>query len=458
MSLYIKKTQVAIVDNDLEAQEMIVAYLKPKGFQVSCFSDLDNPFKENIKKSHEWDILFINMELPNGPTFEFAKQMKMNFPQMHLIMLISQNNSKILSDEHKSIFFDFVFKPIKCSQLQSLVDKIIALKEQKDEIKIIGQSPKFVETLNMAKRVASSSANIFITGESGTGKEVLAKYIHNESPYRKGPFVAINCCAIPESLLESELFGHSKGSFTGAQDKRIGLFEEAQSGTLFLDEIGDLSLSLQAKLLRVLQEKQIKRVGENQYRPINCRIISATHRSLDQEVQEHRFREDLFFRLDVIPLHIPPLRERPEDILLLADFFLKKYAHENSSMVESFSSEAKDFLLKNIWRGNVRELENMVERALILCNSIEVSVDDFMPQAVDINPPEKSVVTTSNDNIFILHYSGKLPSLEEVVYRYLSFAVKKNGGAKDKTAKEVGIDRKTLCKKIKRDAYLESLI
>lgn len=458
MSLYIKKSQLVLVDNDLETQEIIMAYLKPKGFQVSCFSDAESMLKESTKKAPEWDTLLLNMDLPNISAPEVAKQLKTNFSHLQLVMITAPKTFDKIEEEIKNIFFDSIFKPIKCSQLQLLLEKIIFYKEQKEEIKIIGESPKFIEVLNMAKRVASSSANIFISGESGTGKEVLAKFIHNESPYRKGPFVAINCCAIPENLLESELFGHSKGSFTGAQDKRIGLFEEAQSGTLFLDEIGDLSLSLQAKLLRVLQEKQIKRVGENQYRPINCRIISATHRSLDQEVLEHRFREDLFFRLDVIPLHIPPLRERPEDILLLADFFLKKYAQENSCKVEAFSAEAKNFLLNNPWRGNVRELENMIERAVILSNSSEISVADFMPQTLDAKQTPKSVVTTSADNIFILHYADKLPSLEEVVYRYLSFAVKKNGGAKDKTAKEVGIDRKTLCKKIKKDNYLESLI
>ena len=320
-----------------------------------------------------------------------------------------------------------------------------------EQTKIIGQSPKFITSLNIAKCVARSSANILITGESGTGKEIFAKFIHRESKHNKGPYVAINCSAIPENLLESELFGHAKGSFTGAQEKRIGLFEEAQDGTLFLDEIGDLSLSLQAKLLRVLQEKQIKRVGENQSRPINCRIISATHKLLAQEIDEHRFREDLFFRLDVIPIHIPPLRERPEDIILLAEFFLKKYSIENEVPIKLFSKEALKFLKENPWRGNVRELENTIERAVALCKTDEIVLENFMPLAMGLNESNDKMDFFSNENTFSLRYTKNLPKLDEVIHRYLEFAVHKNGGARDKTAKEIGIDRKTLYKRIKPD-------
>jgi DNA-binding NtrC family response regulator len=261
--------------------------------------------------------------------------------------------------------------------------------------------------------------------------------------------VAINCSAIPESLLESELFGHAKGSFTGAYEKKIGLFEEAQNGTLFLDEIGDLSLSLQAKLLRVIQERTIKRVGENTYRDINCRIISATHKDLGLEVNEHRFREDLYFRLNVIPIVIPPLRDRYEDLIPLAENFLKRFALENGSCAKTFSKEAIKFVLDNPWRGNVRELENVVERAVVLSGEPEVSLEDFMPTCLDLHTLAQDKIGTSTENMFFVNHSEHLPTLDDIIQKYIEYAVLKNGGAKDKTAKEIGIDRKTLYKRLR---------
>jgi len=314
--------------------------------------------------------------------------------------------------------------------------------------KIIGSSPELISVLKLSQKAAKSTASILITGESGTGKEVIAKYIHSESQHKDGPFVAINCSAIPENLLESELFGHAKGSFTGAICKHIGLFEEAQNGTLFLDEIGDLSLSLQAKLLRVLQERKIKRVGENQYIPVNCRIVSATHKDLLQEVQEQKFREDLYFRLNVIPVHIPPLRERKIDIKPLAEFFLKKYAQINGSTAKTFSNATIDYLVNNEWKGNVRELENTVERVAVLSNQTEISFDEILPGLIR----KSDFVDTNNDhgnNTFKISCNKQLPTLEEVIHKYIEFAVHMNGGARDQTAIELGIDRKTLYKRLR---------
>lgn len=337
------------------------------------------------------------------------------------------------------------------------IEKIPQLTKLREQIesgrsyqgKIIGRSPAFIKTLELAKRVAGSKANIFITGESGAGKEVFAKYIHNQSKFSNGPFIAINCSAIPENLLESELFGHAKGAFTGAHEKKEGLFEEAEDGTLFLDEIGDLSPALQAKLLRVLQEKQIRRVGENQYRAINCRIISASHKDLLLEVEQHRFREDLFFRLDVIPIHIPPLRERKEDILPLAESFLKRFAIENSSPAKQFSKDTIKYLLDNPWHGNVRELENTIERAVVLCAKAEIALADTMPHLPTKHIAQGAYDEQNSPNTFVIHYDDQLPTLDEVIGKYIEFAVAQKDGARDKTAKELGIDRKTLYKRLK---------
>lgn len=307
---------------------------------------------------------------------------------------------------------------------------------------IIGTSKIFLETIEFAKKIALSNANILITGESGTGKEVFANYIHTKSFHSKGPFLAINCSAIPEQLLESELFGHSRGSFTGATDKKIGFFEEAEGGTVFLDEIGDLNLTLQAKLLRVVQEKKIKRVGENIYRNINVRIITATHINLIRAVESSLFREDLYFRLSVLPLCIPSLRERKDDIPVLADFFLKKFQLQNRFHSKYFSIEAIEYIKNNHWKGNIRELENSIERAVIISNQDQINLSDFFIQK------EKSFEALKSENTFFLDFDQQLPTLDNCIKKYIEYAVNFNGGAKDRTAKEIGIDRKTLYKKL----------
>ncbi|RYZ67139.1 MAG: sigma-54-dependent Fis family transcriptional regulator [Proteobacteria bacterium] len=319
-----------------------------------------------------------------------------------------------------------------------------------------------MKALDLAKRVSDSAASVFIHGESGTGKEVIAKAIHSCGKRKKESFVAINCSAIPENLLESELFGYAKGAFTGAADKKIGLFEEAEGGTLFLDEIGDLSLPLQAKLLRVLQERQIKRLGENQPRAINVRVVSATHKDLAAEVAAGRFREDLFFRLNVIPITIPPLRERKEDIIPLAEFFLAKYGALNGTTAEGFTKPAFERMLDHQWRGNVRELENKVERAVVLSTTRLLDVEDLFDGDVSLTQapatsaaPVETAAPVSAGEMTIgeggmpLGPDGRLLKLEELTMSYIKFALEKNKGAKDRTAQALGIDRKTLYKKLR---------
>ncbi|MBA2403865.1 MAG: sigma-54-dependent Fis family transcriptional regulator [Bdellovibrionales bacterium] len=313
---------------------------------------------------------------------------------------------------------------------------------------VIGKSQGFKKAMELAKRVSSSQANILISGESGSGKEVIAKAVHELGDKKDGPFIAINCSAIPENLLESELFGHAKGAFTGANDKKIGLFEEANKGTLFLDEIGDLTLSLQAKLLRVLQERKVKRIGENQYRDISARIICATHKDLRKEVAEGRFREDLYFRLNVIPIYMPPLRERKDDILPLSEYFLKKFSLMNNVQVKGFSKEAIQKLENHEWKGNVRELENAIERAVVLSTSEILQVDDLPTEDVFRNEgPSGSSGEAPKKG---LSFEDDKPiTLDELSKKYIQHIFEKNGGAKEQTAKDLGIDRKTLYRKLK---------
>ena len=300
---------------------------------------------------------------------------------------------------------------------------------------VIGKSSAMKAIFDLVGRVCQSTANILVTGESGSGKEVIARAIHSAGPRASKPFIAINCTAIPETLLESELFGHAKGSFTGAVQRKRGLFEEAGGGTLFLDEIGDMSPSLQAKLLRVLQERKIRPVGDNNFYDIDVRVIAATHKDLKTAIREGNFREDLFYRLSVIPIVIPPLRDRQDDIPLLADYFLKKYSAANNSRVLGFSKGALSKLMRLRWEGNVRELENMVERAVVLCQSDVIDDSDIPdPQA---NDPDHFFRSGTND----------FPTIAQLEQRYIRVVLDKTAGRKDKAAQILGINRRTLYRK-----------
>jgi DNA-binding NtrC family response regulator len=387
---------------------------------------------------------------------------------------------------------------------------------------IVAKSPALHKAIDLAKRVAPSEATVLITGESGTGKEVFARLIHRSSRRADKPFIAINCSAIPENLLESELFGHTKGSFTGAEQSRAGLFEEAEGGTLFLDEIGDMPFHLQSKLLRVLQERKIKRIGENQMRDVNVRIIAATLKNLGEEVKAKRFREDLFYRLNVIPIRLPSLRERKEDILPLARHFLERFAARYSKPIRGFTREAAEFLLSSAWKGNVRELENAIERAAVVSSASAIGVDDVRFDALSGNPdpdtpnesanvapaapsagnPESSFAsgtgayaaseapvgvdadrrlieefemsggtaearplgaegksaangerTAGGSIISLVETDSAEPiTLAELEMRYIHEVLERCDGVKDRAAKVLGIDRKTLYRKLQADA------
>ncbi len=468
------KTKVVVVDDDESIHDLMIAYFKPRGFEVITYLDAESALEESLKNGATWDVLLTDLCLPRMSGVEFTEEIKKNWPDLPIILVTTTRTAEAAVDAIQKGAYDFIVKPIYFPQLQMSVERALYLKALKGDINelrqrvkgensfqdnIVGHSPSFLNVLDIAKRVAPSHANIFITGESGTGKELVAKFIHNSSRQSKGPFVAINCSAIPETLLESELFGHAKGSFTGAQDKKMGLFEEAEDGTLFLDEIGDLSLSLQSKLLRVLQDKKIRRVGENHDRDINCRVISATHKDLNLEINENRFREDLFFRLNVIPISIPPLRDRTEDLLPLAQAFLRKYTLINGASAKSFSKEAMKYIVENKWRGNVRELENAVERAVILCRDREISLEDFMPATSQLEATRsKEEKLPQEETIFAVGCSNELPSLDEITHKYIEYAVRRNGGARDLTARKIGIDRKTLYKKMKQEHSASSAI
>lgn len=302
---------------------------------------------------------------------------------------------------------------------------------------IIGRSESMRKLFSLVKQVSNSTANILIQGATGTGKEVIAKAIHSLSSRNEKPFVAINCSAIPETLLESELFGHAKGSFTGAVQNKKGLFEEAHGGTLFLDEIGDLPASLQAKLLRVIQERSVRPVGETTSRSIDIRIICATHKDLKEMIRTNEFRDDLYYRLAVIPVIIPPLSHRKEDIPLLANHFLNKFGVLNNKKFIGFSGETLNFLMNYSWPGNVRELENTIERAVILAKTDKIEIEDL------------SLDYVSENSLFISKLESNLPTLEELEKQYIQFVLSKTNHQKEKAAEILGLNRKTLYRKEK---------
>jgi DNA-binding NtrC family response regulator len=451
--------EVLIIDDDQDTLELITSFFRSAGYSTLPYTDPLLAFDDLVNARVSCDVIITDLTLPGISGIEFTKRLAESALDVPVILITANRKVEIAVEAIRAGAYDFVVKPLHFPQLLVSVERALFLQkvqEENDTLKtavklnegqasvsgVIGKSPGLRQALDLARRVAKSDTNILITGESGTGKEVIAKVIHALGARKRAPFIAINCAAIPENLLESELFGHARGSFTGAADKKIGLFEEAGDGTLFLDEIGDLNLPLQAKLLRVLQERKIRRIGENQFRPIKARIISATHRDLRSEVKNKTFREDLYFRLNVIPIWIPPLRERKEDIIPLAEFFLKKFSALNGSKVRSFSKDCLESLLKNPWPGNVRELENVIERAVVLSESSQI-------EQLDVCPISSEPETETAEFGFSNPNGSRVLTIDELVNRYVRHVLDLNHGVKEKTAKDLCIDRKTLYRRLR---------
>lgn len=452
---------ITLIDDDLDLLDLLSSFFKQRGYKVFAFSNAEEALIEIENKRVEPDVVISDLKLPVMSGMDFIRRIRRSNSSLPIILMTSEGSVETAVEAIEAGAYDFVLKPLHIPQLLISVQRALFLNEVQQEntnlkslfqedlmgLKgVIGKSQGFKKALELAKRVSSSQANVLISGESGSGKEVIARAVHELGDKRDGPFIAINCSAIPENLLESELFGHSKGAFTGAHDKKVGLFEEANKGTLFLDEIGDLTLSLQAKLLRVLQERKVKRIGENQYRDITARIICATHKDLRKEVAEGRFREDLYFRLNVIPIYMPPLRERKDDILPLSEYFLKKYSVMNNVQVKGFHKDAIQKLENHEWKGNVRELENAIERAVVLTTSDFILAEDLPTEetypihSADAPLEKKGGISFENEKPY---------TLDELSKKYIQYIFDKNDGAKEQTAKDLGIDRKTLYRKLK---------
>lgn len=448
--------KIMVVDDDDPLRALLRDYLVAEGYHVVAYS-LATAALADLKLGAKIDLVISDLKMPQMDGLSFLEQVKKTTPQIPVVLMTAFGSIENAIEAIRKGAFDYMVKPFQLEEVSVIVARALNFKRLetenqvlRDQIKnryqfqkIIGKSPGMKNIFDLIERVSQANSNVLITGESGTGKEMVARAIHESGGRRHKPFVAINCTSIPETLLESELFGHAKGAFTGAQVKRQGLFEEADGGTLFLDEIGDMEMGLQAKLLRVIQERKIRPLGENHFKEIDVRIIAATHKDLKEGVRLGTFREDLFYRLSVIPIVIPPLRHRKEDIPVLAENFLKKYAAINHSSVRQFSEKAMSKLIQHRWEGNVRELENLVERVIVLVNKPVIHAEDI--PLYDANSVEDFFGTATSD----------LPAMEELEKRYIQFVLQKTEGRKEKAAHILGINRRTLYRKEREYDLLE---
>src|SRR3990172_6412630 len=387
------KEKILIVDDEKSIREFLEIMLKKEGYKVGSAVNAEEALKLFHNSNYELVISDIKMSGMDG--VELLKKIKEINPETIVLMITAYASVDTAIDAMKAGAYDYITKPFNVDEVKHIIqnaldrrrletENILLKKELKSRYSfanLVGTSPKMLEIYGLIKRVANTRTNILISGESGTGKELVARAIHYESERKEKPFVPINCGAIPENLLESELFGHQKGAFTGAVANKSGLFEMANEGTIFLDEITEIPVQLQVKLLRVIQERNFRRVGSVEDISVDVRIIAASNKEIGKEVKEGRFREDLFYRLNVIPIHLPPLRERKEDIRLLSQHFLEKYCEELGKDIKKISGEAMEFLARYPYPGNIRELENIIERAVAL-EPTDIILPESLPEYI----------------------------------------------------------------------------
>jgi two-component system response regulator PilR (NtrC family) len=439
-----EKARILVVDDEQSMREFLEIFFRREGFDVVTTGDVDAALV--AVESDDFDVVISDVRMPGRTGLDLLQVVKQISPETVVIMITAFATTETAIAAMKQGAYDYVTKPFKVDELRLVVEKALEKKlltlenrrlrtELRTQLKsrsLVGTSSAMQKVYDLIAQVAGTKTNVLISGDSGTGKELVARAIHDQSERRERPFVAVNCGAIPENLLESELFGHVKGAFTGAVQNKAGLFEIADEGTLFLDEVGELPQALQVKLLRVIQDKTVRRVGGTGDHRVDVRIVAATNRKLEDEISSGRFRDDLYYRLNVIQIALPPLRERMEDVPLLMQHFIEKYALEVGKEVHGISDAATERTLAYDFPGNVRELENMVERAVALCRDGVIGLETLPPTILD---PKKGET------------QGRLPaeggSLEEMVNDFerslLGEALERCGGVKKKAAAFLGI-------------------
>lgn len=442
------KARILIVDDDPGIRDACFQVLSREGYEIELAGTAEEARK--LISDFEFDVILLDLKLPGVEGLELLKEIREEDPQAQVIVITAYGTVQVAVSAMKLGATDFLQKPFSPQELRLAVEKALekrrltlenlylkrTLAEKEGTIEFIGQSPAIKRVLERAALAAQTDSTVLLTGESGTGKGLLARKIHEMSPRREGPFVAVDCGTLVPTLFESELFGHVKGAFTGATSHKIGKFELANNGTIFFDEIGNISPDIQVKLLKAVEEKEISPVGSHRLIRVDVRILAATNKNLKEEVRKGNFREDLFFRLNVISIQLPPLRERREDIPLLAEYFLKRYAKKHGKPVEAMSPEVIEAFQSYSWPGNVRELENTIERLVVFARK-------------DIITPEDLYFAGFESEKLEFKLEENLP-LEEVEKRYILKVLRSCGGNKTLAAKRLGIDRKTLREKLKR--------
>lgn len=447
------KASVLVIDDDQDMCELIQDALVRKGLDVQWRTSGADGLE--LVGTDEFDVVITDLNLQSMSGLDVCARIKENRPDLPVIVVTAFGDMQAAIAAIRSGAYDFINKPLELEALAHAVDRAAHHRRLGAEVKrlrdaaqpsqgvgrLVGQSPPMRRVYELITRLRDTDASVLLSGESGTGKELVARALHTESQRASHPFVAINCAAVPAHLLESELFGHVKGAFTDARNSREGLFEQADGGTILLDEVGEMPLEMQPKLLRVLQERRVRPVGGNREVPFDTRIIAATNRDLETEVEEGRFREDLYYRLNVVQIHIPPLRARGNDILLLAQHFVRQAGERTGKAVQGISSEAAKKLLEYDWPGNVRQLENWIERAVTLTRFDQIMVED-LPDKI------RKYQSTRTDQAEV--DAEHMLTLEELERRYIERVLKAADGNKTQAAKILGLDRRTLYRKLER--------
>ena len=445
------KPKILVVDDESSHRQMIKAVLSAEGYEIREAADGNQALKAVEEKFH--DLILMDIRMPGPSGIESLQKIKDISPGIPIIIMTAYASVNTAIDALKSGAYDYLTKPLDIEELKILVAKALRfqkleqenmyLKEQLNDrfdfSKIIGRSPAMKQLFETLALVAPSEATVLIVGESGTGKELIANAIHQNSARAQRPFIKVNCAALPETLLESELFGHEKGAFTGAAARRQGRFQLAHNSSILLDEIGEMSPTTQAKILRVLQEREFEPIGSTQTIKVDTRVIAATNKNLEEEIRQGRFREDLYYRINVVTIAVPPLRERHEDIPLLADFFLKRFVEKNRRVIKGFTPRAMDLLMRHEWSGNVRELENVVERAVIMARGEMITPLEFPENLKELD------VELKEPNLNLS--AGR--SLKEVEKEMILRTLDETGGNRTHAAEILGISRRTLQLKLK---------
>jgi two-component system, NtrC family, response regulator PilR len=451
---------ILVVDDEQSMRDFLKILLHKEGYGVEMANNADTALEK--LQSNTFDLVISDIRMPGLSGLELLGQIKEEFDDLPVIMITAFASPDDAVTAMKNGAFDYISKPFNVDEIKSVIKAATSQKEETQSRqqlarsfpKIIGNSKEMLKIFDLVSRIAPTPANVLIYGESGTGKELVAKAIHEHSTASKNNFVPINCSAIPEELMESELFGHVKGSFTGAIGDKSGLFLEADNGTAFLDEIGELTPIIQTKLLRVLQEREIKPVGSTTIKPLNVRIIAATNRVLEEEIAANRFREDLFYRLAVVPIRVPPLRERKSDVPLLVDYFLKKYSQQLGKEVQKISSYALQVLMNYNFPGNVRELENIIERGVALA-----STNIILPDSLSLSTGSKAVKQEHHEDAGLfqaveneeeLFDTGLEKVMARLEKRFILHALEKSGQSKMKAADLLQVSFRSLRYKTKK--------